>query len=81
MQNPQDEAATITITYMTADGTIAKQPFTLAANSRVSVNVGSDVPENPQVSTKVTSDQAVVVERAMYWGNRTGGHDSIGYTP
>jgi hypothetical protein len=33
------------------------------------------------VSTQVDSNQPVVAERAMYWNNRVGGHDSIGYSP
>jgi hypothetical protein len=27
----------------------------------------------------VDSDQPVVAERAVYWGNRKEGHDSIGF--
>jgi len=40
--------------------------------------MGDTVPGNWEVSTKVTSDLPVVAERAMYGGNRTWGHDSIG---
>ncbi|MCG2796855.1 MAG: DUF5719 family protein, partial [Actinomycetia bacterium] len=45
-----------------------------------SVDVGVTVPGEWDVSTKVTADHPVIAERAMYWNNRTGGHDSIGVT-
>ncbi len=81
VQNPNPAAVTVTFTYMTADGEINKAPFELAANSRTTVLVNGDVPDNIQVSTKVESTGPVVVERATYWGSRTEGACSIGYAP
>ncbi len=78
VQNPNAVAVTVTLTYMTATGEIAKAPFEMAPNTRTSVLVNSDVPDNAQVSTRVESTGPVVVERATYWGGRTEGACSIG---
>jgi C1A family cysteine protease len=80
VQNPNDSAARVSLTYMTAAGPVAGPTIALAANSRKSFNVADTVANQYEVSTKVTSDRPVVAERAMYWGGRTGGHDSIGAT-
>ncbi|MDY6796216.1 MAG: hypothetical protein SWK76_13215 [Actinomycetota bacterium] len=65
----------------------AADPYTfdLAGGTRQSVHL-DDHPGlfDTDVSTKVTSDQPVVAERAMYFvygGNRPGGHNSLGYSP
>ena len=53
----------------------------IPAESRRSFSLGNWV-TTYDVSTKVEcTDGMVVCERAVYWGNRTGGHDSIGYAP
>ncbi|MBN1288686.1 MAG: hypothetical protein JXA49_03510 [Actinobacteria bacterium] len=49
-----------------------------AETETVTFNVADTVPGADSVSTTVESDIPVVAERAMYWNNRTGGHDSIG---
>lgn len=53
--------------------------MTIPANSRQTFNVADTLPGADSVSTRVTCDKGVIAERAMYWGNRVGGHDSIGY--
>ena len=79
VQNPQIVPATIDITYMTSKGVVQKQPFTLGAGQRASVQAVKDVGAC-DVSTTVESNLPVVCERAMYWDGRRGGHDSIGVT-
>lgn len=74
LQNPGDAAAKATITYMNAGGTQAGPVVDLPAGSRKTVNVADTLPEDWQVSTKVTCNKPVVVERAMYWSGRAGGH-------
>ena len=79
VQNPDDAAAVVSVTYMTQSGAVAKAPFTLAGNSRFSINVADDVPAK-DMSFEVTADRRVIAERSMYWDGRRGGHDSIGTT-
>jgi hypothetical protein len=78
VQNPNDEAANVTLTYMTAGAIHYGPTVTLAPNSRKTFNV-ADTVTDWEVSTTVTSDKPVVAERAMYWYNRIEGHDSIGF--
>ena len=80
IQNPGASAATVNLDYMTGSGKVTGPEVTVPARSRASVNVAGTVPGMWDVSTKVTSNQPVVVERAMYGSNRTWGHDSIGAT-
>jgi hypothetical protein len=78
IQNPSNATpAEVNITYMTSNGVIRKEPFQVGAGQRTSIDVSKDVGQC-NVSTEVDSDQPVVCERAMYWDNRRGGHDSIG---
>ncbi|MBN2168777.1 MAG: C39 family peptidase [Actinobacteria bacterium] len=80
VQNPNDEDADVSLTYMTADGEEAGPTVTIGANSRTTFFVGDTVADTWSVSTKVESDQPVIAERSMYGNNRTWGHDSIGVT-
>ncbi len=83
VQNPNAAAATVEITFMDEEGNTEVVNDTIAATSRSSYNVGSYL-EDKDVSTKVTSDIGVIVERAMYWDaggvEWAGGHDSVGVT-
>lgn len=79
VQNPQATSGVVYITYMTPSGPVAKDPLAIGPFSRVSIDVGADVP-NSDVSFKVVSDVRVVVERSMYWDGRRGGHVSAGVT-
>jgi len=54
-------------------------PIILAAGSRVSINVGSDIGETYDVSTLVNSSAPVVVERSVYWNSKIEGTCSTGY--
>ena len=77
--NPGENQARVALTYLTPEGPIEGPPLTLEPGTRASVNVAATVPDTWDVSTKVESDEPVVAERAMYWGGRLEGHDSIGY--
>ena len=81
VQNPNEDEAEITLTYMTPTGEVPGPSMTLSANSRKSFNVADTVPGEWEVSTKVESTNGVPVisERAVYWNNKQGGHDSVGY--
>ncbi|MFH1151199.1 MAG: DUF5719 family protein [Actinomycetota bacterium] len=78
VQNPGGEAATVRLTYMTPAGEVAGPVLDLGANSRTTVNVADTVPGEWSVSTTVSSNRPVIAERAVYWNDRRGGHDSIG---
>ncbi|MBU1671960.1 MAG: hypothetical protein KKF41_14085 [Actinobacteria bacterium] len=77
VQNPGPIAVDVDLTYMTDQGEVTGPHFSLEANSRESIDVGADL-QTYNVSTRVTASAPVIAERAMYWNNRIGGHDSIG---
>ena len=85
VQNPNSSAASVTLTYMTENGPVAKPAFTMDANSRKTVPVNTDANlglpgQAVDFSTRVSSDKPIIAERAMYWNSPTGEacHDSIG---
>jgi len=80
VQNPGSTEADVVVTYMTPSGPVSGPIATIGANSRQTFNVGDTIPGEWEVSTHVSSDQPVIAERAMYWGERTGGHDSVGFS-
>ena len=79
IQNPNDKAAKVTVTYMTPGGPREQPPFEMPPSSRKTVRVNDALPET-DFSTRVSSDVPVIAERSMYWDNGTGEacHDSIG---
>jgi subtilisin-like proprotein convertase family protein len=84
VSNPNATPANVTYTYLLAGGGTVVRNATIAANSRVTVNVETVDPQlaNVAVSTTVTSDVGVVAERAMYWPDISVGwqeaHNSFG---
>ncbi|MHB8894830.1 MAG: S8 family peptidase [Candidatus Geothermincolia bacterium] len=81
IENPGEQAANVTLTYMTPTGAVPQLPMSVSAGTRATVHVNAALPQK-DVSVKVTSDQGVVAERAMYWNNGSGkaGHDQLGVT-
>ncbi len=81
VQNPGTAKAQVTLSFQLTDGSAADYTFELAGGMRQSVWLDS-LPglADAQVSTKVSSTQPVVVERAEYFNyyGKTGGHASIG---
>jgi len=80
IQNPGETGTTAQVTYMTPAGEIPGPSVSLAPKSRVSINVADTVPNEWSVSSKVTANDPIIVERSCYWNNRQGGHESIGVT-
>ena len=66
VQNPGDQVANVSLDYMTDRGEVAGPTIVLAAKSRQSVKV-DDTVKTMSVSTKVTSDRPVIVERSVYF--------------
>jgi len=85
IQNPGTLPAQVTLDFQVQGGTAPHfGPFNLAAGERQSIHLDTLTGlSDAQVSTHVTSNQPVVAERAMYftYEGRSGGHDSVGYTP
>jgi hypothetical protein len=84
LQNPGNSDAHATITYYTASGQAIQKPWTVPANTRLTVNVNQDAGANQDISARVSSDVSIIVERPMYFnyqGVWTGGHDVVGFVP
>ena len=82
VQNPGSFPAMAVLTYMTSSGPVPGPTVVLPPNSRTTVNVGETVKDVWDVSTRVTANEPLVVERAMYWNApgvpRQAATDSIG---
>ncbi len=81
IQNPNPEASSVSIKFMTPSGEVDGPDFTAGPRSRVTVHVNEFVP-NSDVSTAVyvTGGPEVCAERSMYMGTsdgKWGAHDSI----
>ena len=83
LQNPGNSDAHTTITYYTTSGQKINKSWTVKANTRLTVSANNDVGANQDISTKVSSDKPIIVERPMYFdfNGWTGGHDVVGFTP
>ena len=83
VQNPNDGAANVTITYMTPTGPLPhpENPIVMPPNSRKTIRV-NDFVQPTDLSTQVHADLPIIAERAMYWGadgaKGEACHDSIG---
>jgi len=81
VQNPNDTATEVNVTYLTNSGPVAhpENPIAMAANSRHTIEVNKFLPGS-DFSTKVTGSNPIIAERAMYWDYGLGEacHDSIG---
>jgi hypothetical protein len=81
VQNPNSVPVTVEITYMTPSGA-GNVTFTdtIPASSRKTYNMADRIPGS-RAATMVrskTTGKKIMVERAMYWANRSAGTDTIG---
>jgi hypothetical protein len=69
LMNPGNTPANVTMNYFREGGGQVTKVKTLAANSRLTVNIGLEDPSlaATAVATQVNSDVPIVVERAQYW--------------
>lgn len=79
IMNPSSVTANVALTFMKSDATTEVYNTTVGANSRKTIHA-DDIIASDSISTKVDSDQSIVVERAMYWDEMASGHCSIGTT-
>ncbi len=84
VQNPNNAATTVDITYMTPNGPVSQPSFRMAPNSRTTIRV-NDISSVSSIdlSTRVHGSRPIIAERAMYWiggelYKREACHDSIG---
>jgi hypothetical protein len=83
IQNPSETNANVTLTYMLQGGGTVEKNVVVPASSRGTVVVQDveQVGADQAFSTRLVSDQPIIVERAMYWPNgesASGGHNSLG---
>ncbi len=88
LQNPNPEAAGITLDYFCGDGANVSKQVTVRGKSRYTVAVHGDAlgigahdNDHGDVSIKVSSDRPIVAERPMYFnynGAWDGGHNVMG---
>jgi len=81
LQNPGDEEALCTVTYMFQGGGTMEEECVVEPHSRYTICVNDRI-QNAEVSVKVASDRPVVAERAMYFdfmgSGKKGGHACMG---
>ena len=77
VMNPGSAPANLTVTFMKEDGSNVVKNYTVSPTSRFTIDVNNVVP-NSALSTKVESDQPIVVERSMYFNDFKSGHNSMG---
>ena len=85
IENPNSEDVTAKVTYMTAEGEVARPDITLPAMSQTTLRPGDYDLRNTDFSTKVECKEGkiIAVDRTMSWhlggyGNVAGHHNSIG---
>ncbi len=77
--NASQNWANATITFMKDDGSTVVRRHRLRPTARFTLSANTIVP-NAAFSTRVEADQPLVVERAVYFSDREGGHCSPGAT-
>ncbi|MBU1671974.1 MAG: hypothetical protein KJ993_12845 [Actinobacteria bacterium] len=68
IQNPNPSEASVDVTYMTASGPVLhpENPIVMPGSSRKTIRVNDYLPDR-DFSTRVSGDQPIIAERAMYW--------------
>ncbi|MDD5668110.1 MAG: DUF5719 family protein [Actinomycetota bacterium] len=77
IQNPGDTEAALNVQFQTQDQGVVMSEYTLAPRSRFTIHV-DNILADAQVSTYLSSNQPVVVERAQYLNSMRSGSCSIG---
>ncbi len=77
VSNPGDQTANLTVRFLQQNGDNVLLNYTIAPKARLRVYVNDHV-DPTSVSTQVTSDQPIVVERTMKFSDRKGIHQAMG---
>lgn len=75
--NPGTQAANVTVRLMKQSGENVVRSYTWSAKQRITLYL-NDLAPNISVSTQVTADQPIVVERTMKFAGGTGMHQAMG---
>ncbi len=75
--NPGNNNATLMFKYFLEGGVPVVNETIVSPSTRLTVDV-SNYLQHRDFSVEIVSDSPVVVERAMYWKRRSGGHVSFG---
>jgi hypothetical protein len=74
----RQQATTAQLTFITDTGKVNGPKVTIAAQSRMTINVANYAPNTWSVSTEISADKNVAVGRSTYWNNRKAGTSSEG---
>jgi hypothetical protein len=75
--NPNHVAANVTVRFFKEDGATLTRTYSVAPTSRFTIWANQHL-VNVAFSTEVVADQPIVVERAMYFNNFSGGTAALG---
>jgi len=81
IQNPNDSAATVEVTYKSIYGPGTTGIYSVEARSRYTISVDAVVGDDVDLGVDIHSDTPVIVERPMYFNYQNkwdGGHDVVG---
>ncbi len=70
VQNPNEDPAVVGIDFVTQDGPAGHLDLNMPARSRSTLRLSDHVHDQFEVSTFVSADRPIVVERSMYWDMR-----------
>src|SRR5581483_463243 len=77
VQNPNDSAVNLKVTFYLEEGDPIVQRYTVGPRARFSLYANSVLPSTT-FGAKIEADDVVVVERAVYLAGGRGGFDSMG---
>lgn len=75
--NPGEKKGGLTLRFFPEGGSPSVSETIVYSSARLTVNVSNHI-QDRDLSVEIISDTPVVVERAMYWKQRSGGHISFG---
>lgn len=78
ISNPGTETANVKVRFHKQNTQNIVRYYTVGPKQRLTVYVNSELDEATSVSTQVTSDKPVVVERTMKFASRQGIHQAMG---
>jgi len=76
LANPNNAVSDVTATYLLPNGDTRTKQYSVAANSRLTINVALEDPvlAARSMSISLSSTLPIVAERAMWWPGEQGGH-------
>jgi hypothetical protein len=75
--NPGNSSAHLRMDFIQSNGEVLSREYDLAPMRRLTVDVNAELPRQA-FSTRVASDQPIVVERSVYFSAGSGGTNSLG---